>query len=377
MIVIVVMAACKKMDDTYRQFIEHGETVYIAKADSIKVRGGLNRLEVSWLLLSDPKVDRYKLFWNSRQDSLEKTVTKTQDVDTVRVMLNDMEEGTHYFEIVMFDKDGNSSLPVETFGVVYGERYQSGLLGRTYRDIGRIENNLEVDWMPAEPSLVGVEVRYQNTDGNLIKHIVSSSVGLDTLENFPIGGSFEYRSVFRPDSTSLDLFYTDFVSYKEEETWNMDFSTTLRYGTQANQFSVWVSQDFNGVYELEDVKAATWTDVTDRFTLATDQTVTASDPMDVGSLLLDDQYFYVAFRYNFVPGLETTQRTWTVRGFKVTSQITGAVIFDQPESDFQLVTEGPWEVGRLMITPELITLRGNSGDQTSPVTAWAISKKIE
>lgn len=343
--IAILMTACKKMDDTYREFIEGGETVYIAKADSVKVRSGLNRVEVSWLLLSDPKVDRYKLYWNSGQDSLENTVTKTHDVDTVRVMLNDMEEGTYYFEIIMFDKDGNSSLPVETLGVAYGERYQDGLLGRTYRSMERIGNDLEIDWMPAEPTLVEVEVKYLSADGDLIEHVVPSAVEIDTLEDFPIGGSFEYRSIYKPDSTSLDLFYTDFIVFEleEEETGNMDFSTTLRYGTQTNLFSVWISQDFNGVYELADVEAETSVDVTDEFALTTGQTVTPSDAKDTGSLLLNDKHRYVAFRYDFVPGLETTQRTSTVRGFKVTAESNKEVIFDQPEPNFQFVTKGSWK----------------------------------
>lgn len=285
MIIIIIMAACKKMDDSYRQFIEGGETVYIAKADSVKVKGGLNRVEVSWLLLSDPKVDRYKLFWNNRQDSLENTVIKTHDVDTVRVMLNDMGEGTHYFEIVMFDKDGNSSLPVEALGVVYGERYQSGLLGRTYRSIERIGNDLEIDWMPAEPSLVGVELKYQSTDGGVIERVVSSSVELDTLENFPIGGSFEYRSIFRPDSTSLDLFYTDFILFEFEEVEElseMGFMTTLQYDTPPIQFLVLVSQDFNGIYDEDDVEVGTWGDITNEFALVVGAAQTVSSSIDIG-----------------------------------------------------------------------------------------------
>ena len=57
--------SCKKMDDIYREFYESGETVYVGKADSIKVRGGNERVELTWLLLSDPKVASYKVYWNN------------------------------------------------------------------------------------------------------------------------------------------------------------------------------------------------------------------------------------------------------------------------------------------------------------------------
>src|SRR5690606_16328711 len=81
------MSSCKKLDFNYRQFIGDGEITYTGKADSLKVRGGDQRAELSWLLVADPKVTSYKIYWDNRQDSTSGTLVKTDNVDTVKVML--------------------------------------------------------------------------------------------------------------------------------------------------------------------------------------------------------------------------------------------------------------------------------------------------
>ncbi|MDD4591224.1 MAG: DUF4998 domain-containing protein, partial [Parabacteroides sp.] len=73
--IMLILASCENIKDTYEEFIKDGEIIYVAKADSIKVRSGKNRLELSWLLLSDPNVAKYKVFWNNNRDSIENVVT--------------------------------------------------------------------------------------------------------------------------------------------------------------------------------------------------------------------------------------------------------------------------------------------------------------
>src|SRR5690606_751455 len=163
---------------------------------------------------------QYKLYWNNGRDSMINTVTKTSGVDTVRVMLNDLREGTHHFEIFMLDKFGNSSIPARQVGEVYGPHYQESLLNRTFRHIRRINDGIEINWMPAELSLKRVEVKYMDQYDSMITHIVAPDVELDTLHAYPINGKFDYRSVFLPDTTALDTFYTP---YTQILYYNLDF----------------------------------------------------------------------------------------------------------------------------------------------------------
>ena len=109
---LAMLLSCGKMDDTYSEFVKDGERIYIAKADSLKVRGGNKRIQLSWLLLSDPKVVKYKVTWNNGRDSIVNPVVKTASVDTVTLMIDNIEEGTHEFEIYTYDKLGTPLEPV-------------------------------------------------------------------------------------------------------------------------------------------------------------------------------------------------------------------------------------------------------------------------
>ncbi|SHF87991.1 protein of unknown function [Mariniphaga anaerophila] len=211
------LMSCEKMEDTYFEFVKDGETIYVGKADSVKTRGGNNRIELSWLLVSDPKVNSYKVYWNSRRDSIENTVTKTTAVDTVRVLLTDIREDVHNFEIFTYDKDGNSSVAVSTIGRVYGDNYKASLLQRTYKTINRSDDNLIVKWSEAPNTLLFVEIQYTDNMGNMVKKFVPGETEVDSLKNFPVGGSLQYRTAFLPEPEALDTFYTSFNTITEDD----------------------------------------------------------------------------------------------------------------------------------------------------------------
>lgn len=376
------MSSCKKLDFNYRQFIGEGEITYVGKADSLKMRGGNHRAELSWLLVADPKVTTYKIYWDSRQDSAVGSLTKTDDVDTVRLILEDLEEKVYEFEVFLLDNEGNSSVSSSVIGQVWGDRYRESLVNRVFRTPTVLPGNeLEIQWSRVEDALLHSEVRFKDEDNQTVTHIVSRDVSVDTIRGFPAGNSFEVRSAFKPASTSIDTFYTDFETYttpKINKWWEMDFKTTVSSGTQPDQLSVWISEDFNGIYDLENVESATWLNITDQVTLATNNTQTDAGPISVGTWLMDNKHFYVAFRYDFIPGLGTTQRNWTVRGFEVRSQLTDEVFYNTESAGFKWVTKGPFQDGRLAVSSAWVyTLRGNLNDPDNALTAWLISEKIE
>jgi len=208
---IGLIPACKKMDDVHRQFLDMGETIYVSKADSVLARGGNQRIEISWPLISDPKISSYKIFWNNGRDSIEGPIYKTSGNDTVRVLLDNMQEGIQYFDIYMFDKNGHSSIKSSVHGVVYGPIYQSSLLSRTYTSIKRTGNDVEIQWVPASDDLVSVWVKYTDTNNQLVDHIIAGKENLSLLQNVLAEGEITYRSGFLPDSTALDTIYTSFV----------------------------------------------------------------------------------------------------------------------------------------------------------------------
>jgi|SRR5690606_9336030 len=213
-----VLYSCKKMDDTYRQFIEDGEIIYIGRADSLKVRGGELRAEVSWLLISDPKVHEYKLTWNNGTDSIINTVTKTDQVDTVRVVIEDLEEKTYEFTITMFDKHGNTSVKSNVIGKVFGPRYESSIVNRAFLTAILKDSDVTINWTKAEDQLVYSLLTYTDSSGKETTLRVEKDEETTILSDFPRIGNFEMVSSFLPDSTALDTFYTAPVTYTPIES---------------------------------------------------------------------------------------------------------------------------------------------------------------
>lgn len=102
-------------------------------------------------------------------------------------------------------------------------------------------------------------------------------------------------------------FVVDFVSYTDQST-----------GVHPN-FQVLVSSDFNGIYDAENVAAATWTDVTDKFTLP--ETTGQNTPSGETSLkdyagADNDDLVYFAFRYYDKDGTPVKNR-WVIRSINI------------------------------------------------------------
>lgn len=209
------LASCSK-GDISDPFVKGGEFSYPAKADSVLARGGKYRLELSWLLISDPKITKYKVYWNNRRDSVEGDVVRTHSVDTVRVMFNNWEEGIYNFDIYTYDKYGNRSVKVSTTGKVYGDTYQNSLHTRSLRSVNKVgKQHYQINWMEAEPQFYSANVTYKGSDGKMMNVIAKNADSRSELLNFPNwGGEFSYTAKFLPEPKALDTFYVAAEDYK-------------------------------------------------------------------------------------------------------------------------------------------------------------------
>lgn len=213
--IVCSAGSCGRMDDTYVQFLEGGEKIYVAKADSLKLKSGRNRIELSWLLLSDPKVKKYKVYWNQQRDSLENVVTKSDEVDTVRVIIDNLAEGNQTFQIFTYDDAGNSSVKAEISGRVYGALYEKSLLNATISKVLRKSDDLKIIWNVNQPAgLTVTEIKYLDLTNNQRMILNKNFKDTTTLAQFPLKGNFEFRSGFLPDSLAIDTFYVDFTEVK-------------------------------------------------------------------------------------------------------------------------------------------------------------------
>lgn len=164
----------------------------------------------------------------------------------------------------------------------------------------------------------------------------------------------------------------------------LSFTSAVTGGTQANQFAVVASSDFNGNYnDFASVQAATWEDITDRFLLGTNATFRASGAKDISDLIVEGKPLYIAYKYAAQP--QTTAgvaRTWMVQALSLTTatSVGSLVLADMSNASFEIVQQvaDTSSVPRSSISTTRVTLLGNKFDAANDPyhEIWAITKAI-
>lgn len=210
-----LFAACSKMNDTYKDFIQDGQMIYPGKADSARVLSGRNRLILAWPASTDPKVTKARIYWNNMTDSIEIPVKKkSAEQDTISVPFNDLPEGTYVFEIVTFDRKGNRSVKVEAVGKVYGDVYENSLLSRPVDAAVFSNDTLEIVWggLP-DTTVIGSEVLYIDLEGTY-KTLFIPKTDLTTQIPEYMMGNFDHRTLYLPNEWAVDTFYTEYATQR-------------------------------------------------------------------------------------------------------------------------------------------------------------------
>lgn len=211
--------SCSDMDE-YKGYMDEGEITYTGKIDSLTVFSGKNRVMVQGLFTADPKINEAHIYWNNREDSTVVPVNRTAGVDTMRHIIDGLQEKVYNFEVITRDSRGNKSLPVNTNARVYGERYQNSLNNRpvivSELFAGNQQTNIEYGSMDLTSGVFATEMRY--TDGNGQEQIEIMSIDSDEviLPSVKIGTTIDYRTMFLPEPTSIDTFYTDYQEMSPE-----------------------------------------------------------------------------------------------------------------------------------------------------------------
>lgn len=169
------------------------------------------------------------------------------------------------------------------------------------------------------------------------------------------------------------------------------FQTNVRYGSQPDLLSAWLSTDYNGGGTIEDVRNATWSDeLTRQFVFAphsqnSNSTADAvsSGELDLNSAVEEGKPLYLAFRYKKKPDSEGgTQRNWFIRAFSVkaetilgSNEIVGTkslgLVFDENATTDELKTS--------YLEPDIPrwTVRAPSALGNLNVEVWLITPPID
>jgi hypothetical protein len=112
------------------------------------------------------------------------------------------------------DAYGNHSLPITGFSSSYGELYQNSLKPQTVVNVALTETEGLVNWNVAPNNFFRNEIRYLARSGDSVTLIAKQNNLRSELPTPQTGSKFRYRSVYLPEPTAIDTFYTDWVEYK-------------------------------------------------------------------------------------------------------------------------------------------------------------------
>jgi len=227
------------MDSTYKQFVVPGGLTYPGKATSPLVYPGLNRVKVIWLRGSDPSVINARVFWNNYTDSVNVIIPPTGD--TISVIIDNLPEKSYSFMIQTYDTKGHVSIPVEIMGESYGAKYQAQLLTRPVNStILNTKGKITIQWGSADIAngAYATEVNYMDTLGNNKFQRFPTNLQSSIISDLKPGTKYQYRTVFKPDSISIDDFYTGYsesgdFSFDKKDWKIIDYSSQHSDGENA------------------------------------------------------------------------------------------------------------------------------------------------
>lgn len=213
--VICSFTACKEMDSTYEQYIVPNGIIYPGKALEPIAYTGNSRVKIQWIKGADPSVTYAQVFWNNYTDSLR--VDIPEGIDTITCFIGPLKENSYSFMIHTYDGKGHVSIPVEVIGTAYGEEYMQMLSNRNIKSAETNTNSdLIIQWGLADVAngAFATEVKFANTVGDSLvyRDLIDNSVG--KFADYKVGSEYLVRTLFIPDSLSVDTFYTAYEKFE-------------------------------------------------------------------------------------------------------------------------------------------------------------------
>lgn len=210
LILVLFFTSCEDMLDNIRPYLDKGETVYVGKADSLYTNVGRNRIELVIRLRSgynQTKCQTIMVDKNGEEKVFDYEIERQNGEQFLNYMYDGLGEGQYDFFVVLFDGDGNKSLTETVYGYSYGDFYQSTLLNRRF-ELTRDGDKVVLKWRAIDNALYSI-FSYKAADGNVKDLNVPVNEYVTEISDFKEGGSFSWKTAYKPTKTSLDVFFSD------------------------------------------------------------------------------------------------------------------------------------------------------------------------
>ena len=194
------------------------EETSVAQLQAFSAKSGKNRVLIEGTIPANSNITEVTIYWNDKADAKSISVSSSSEEQHIATFIEDLEEGFYTFEAQTIDASGNGSVILTGGSEVYGDPYISTLFNRPVDTNYLSRNELEIVYggMDLTTGVIGTEIMYENTDGEMETIYLPIENDQVRIENFKRNASYSYRSLFIPSPVSIDTFYTDYTSFKPE-----------------------------------------------------------------------------------------------------------------------------------------------------------------
>lgn len=206
MLCAILCGACSDQFETIQKYLDEGEAIYAAKMDSLKIRAGDNRVEIVGLFMYGMDTEKCLIKWFPDGDSLIIPVQRINQVETFRVFIEDMPEGTYDFEITTFDRMGNRSIVQRKSAKTYGNNYRSVLRARQVQLIELDGKKLKVTLSPEIIESINSEIIYENASGEYVKQSIPYGTTVMSISDWKSFGKYHISTHYIPELNAVDTF---------------------------------------------------------------------------------------------------------------------------------------------------------------------------
>jgi hypothetical protein len=216
LVLLLAVWSCSKKNETYKELTKGGEIYYPGVISNANYRAGKLRTQLQWNPSPDPKIVKYKIYWNNKRDSLNVTAQSHNPLDTVKVIVPNLVEGTYNFIVNSVDSEGHISIAKTINGVrVYGAIYAGGIFNRGYNadnpftvDIttGIVKlnfNGIKTDSVTINTKTI---ITYINNAGQTKTALLKATDSVTTINDFQFGTDVTYQSSYLPFRGAIDTF---------------------------------------------------------------------------------------------------------------------------------------------------------------------------
>ena len=213
---VSALCACSDMNSLHDKYLADGETIYLARFDSLKIYPGRERVKVSTTTA----------MWNMDRESGEYEVHKTTPDNPGSFIITGLDEGSYSFNFYNNNAEHDlRSIKYSITAISYGDSYQNAIINTSPTEFTyhQTPDKYSFKIKTKYENAVAYDVCYTKDDGTQVtdlRYTVASLSDKDGNMIYPIvleGGNatmdIQLRTVYHPEPNCIDEFVTSYETY--------------------------------------------------------------------------------------------------------------------------------------------------------------------